>query len=564
MPLPITFGGLAGPIPTSNLDLDFAAVAAMGIIYTLAVGTNALALTPAGSQSVPTAYANGFRAQFVAVNSNTGATTANVSSLGTLPVFKDTTLGPVVCTGGEIIVKNAYQIWYDAALNGGTGGFHLTAAGGAGAAGGSSGGGAWTFISQQTAAATASVQFLAGVSSTYTMYELDFDNALASSSGALFQVQVSTNAGSSWIATGYTWTAQLVANGQTLTSSGGTNDTGFKFGTLSSGAPTSGVMRLYGTQNASGSTQMEGQLGLNAANGSFYVFSLAGTIANSAAINAVQVIPTTGNITSGTITLYGLANTNSSGGGSGGGGVTTAGVVADARNFVAARATNTTLTMTTTEVIAKLAPGSSAFLGVNLSLTLNFATTGLNALDTGTVAASTFYGFYFIYNPTTNVWGCIASLNTTKPTTLPAGFTAFALMGVLRTDASAHIVAGFNQFGRTAAFNPISIFTGHAQSSSMLSQSVAAAVPPIAKTITGLIGTTSTSSSQIWVSVAADANFTDFRASAGAYLGSNTAYPGSLAVAASFEDVQMTSPQTIYWASLNQNNLAMYVTGYTI
>ena len=70
---------------------------------------------------------------------------------------------------------------------------------------------------------------------------------------------------------------------------------------------------------------------------------------------------------------------------------------------------------------------------VNVSLSIN--TSGANGLDTGAVAASTWYYVYVIYNPTTTTTAGLFSLSSTAPT-LPSGYTFFARVGAVRTDSS--------------------------------------------------------------------------------------------------------------------------------
>lgn len=564
MTLPITFGPLAGPIPTSDLDTNFAAVGAMGVIYCSATGTNTLALTAIGNQAVANAYAQGFKAQFVAANSNTGATSANVNTLGALGVYKDTVLGPVVCAGGEIISGCAYQLWYDPALSSGAGGFHLVSAGGTGTGGGSSGGGAWQFTAQASASGT-SMQFLTGIVAATDLYEIDIDNVVCNTTGASLQLQFSTDAGSTWIATNYTYVTLFAANAVTVGTGGSTSATAIQVGPMASGAPSSGYFRIDGTQLASGRTQVMGQFTLVSGDSATYVMQLAGSHTNTAAINAFQIIPSTGSFTSGTAFLYAVQNTNATGSG-GGTGFTTAGVVGDARNFVCSRATTTTLTITASEAIVKLAPGSSAWLVANLSKTLNFGTTGINGLDTGAIAASKFYGIYIIYNPTSNLFNTLASLNLTTPTTLPSGYTAYALMAVVPTNSSAQIRAGYNAFGRTCSFQEINIVTGHATVSSLASLSVAAAVPSIAKSVNGVMGNTSgIVSGYTTIGVASDASGTGAQNEVPVATGSTIFSPYHSCAA--FMNLQLITPQTIYWAgaaSDGSSTLRLGVTGYTI
>jgi hypothetical protein len=82
----------------------------------------------------------------------------------------------------------------------------------------------------------------------------------------------------------------------------------------------------------------------------------------------------------------------------------------------------------------------------SVSLTINSATTGANGLDTGTLAASTLYNMFVIWNGTT-VAGLI-SLSATAPT-LPSGYTYFARVGAIFTDGTANkYPLSFRQFGR--------------------------------------------------------------------------------------------------------------------
>ena len=70
-----------------------------------------------------------------------------------------------------------------------------------------------------------------------------------------------------------------------------------------------------------------------------------------------------------------------------------------------------------------------------VSLTLNTAGSGANGLDTGTLAISTWYNKYIIYNPTTGTVAALCSLSATAPT-MPSGYTHWVRMGAFRTDAS--------------------------------------------------------------------------------------------------------------------------------
>lgn len=108
----------------AQLDADLNEAGRLGTVACSVTGTNAIVLTPVVA-GPPFALQAGVRASGVALNSNTGATTANVGATGALPVYLDTAAGPVALAGGEIVADNAFVLIYDAALNTGGGGWHL-------------------------------------------------------------------------------------------------------------------------------------------------------------------------------------------------------------------------------------------------------------------------------------------------------------------------------------------------------------------------------------------------------------------------------------------------------
>lgn len=114
------------------LDNNFITAGAQAPIPCSIAGTNALTLTQSAAGLVPTLAIQGYSSNMlftgVAAGSNTGPVQAQVGSLGLLNVYKDTAGGPVLLTGSpaEIVGGNAISLFYDATLNSGAGGFHLT------------------------------------------------------------------------------------------------------------------------------------------------------------------------------------------------------------------------------------------------------------------------------------------------------------------------------------------------------------------------------------------------------------------------------------------------------
>jgi hypothetical protein len=111
------------------LDNNILTLSAAAPISCTVAGTNTLTLTQNGVGVVPssaiTAYMTNMSFSGIAAGTNNGSVTATVGSVGILNVYKDTSAGPALLTGGEIVQLNAFTLRFDAALNSGAGGFHL-------------------------------------------------------------------------------------------------------------------------------------------------------------------------------------------------------------------------------------------------------------------------------------------------------------------------------------------------------------------------------------------------------------------------------------------------------
>ena len=79
----------------------------------------------------------------------------------------------------------------------------------------------------------------------------------------------------------------------------------------------------------------------------------------------------------------------------------------------------------------------------NNALVINGAVNGLNGLDTGTLAASTVYAVYVVWDAVHNkVAGGMLSLSLTAPL-LPFAYGQFLLIGYVVTDSSTHFLKGY-------------------------------------------------------------------------------------------------------------------------
>jgi len=128
------------------------------------------------------------------------------------------------------------------------------------------------------------------------------------------------------------------------------------------------------------------------------------------------------------------------------------GVIGSTRNLVCTNlsgAAGTSLVYTADALIVGSALGGLQYALASFNQTMNGATTGIGGLDTGALAASSYYAIYAAWNPTTQAAGIFAQLETGTPTTvysgshLPAGYTATALIGEWITNPSAQFVQAF-------------------------------------------------------------------------------------------------------------------------
>jgi hypothetical protein len=130
--MPFTLFGLLNVATGAELDTNLSILGTMSRNFCTISGTNALTFTQISNTPVLAAYSNNIRLVGIAPNTNTGAATAGLGTLGLLGVVKDTPSGPVALTGGEIVAGNIIALDYDSTLNAGGGGWHLLPPVGAG------------------------------------------------------------------------------------------------------------------------------------------------------------------------------------------------------------------------------------------------------------------------------------------------------------------------------------------------------------------------------------------------------------------------------------------------
>jgi hypothetical protein len=172
------------------------------------------------------------------------------------------------------------------------------------------------YLSGATASASAAIDFTSGIDSTYGMYELHIVNAVPTS-GGLFLLQTSSNGGSSWDSGSgdYDWTIGRATSGGITGTSGSTTATSIAISSFSANVTSTtawggycAVIRIY---NPSGTTHhkrfsWQSDAATSTTNGNIQVSFGAGTRAATAAINAIRITNSGGQIASGRFALYGV------------------------------------------------------------------------------------------------------------------------------------------------------------------------------------------------------------------------------------------------------------------
>ena len=202
-----------------------------------------------------------------------------------------------------------------------------------------------------------------------------------------------------------------------------------------------------------------------------------------------------------------------------------ASAVLGARKGLKVNTTSTTAGAITAEQLV-LSDGTNALGLSTISLSLSISTTGINALDTGTVAASTWYSVWVIYNPTTSTTAGLLSTSATAPT-LPSGYTFKTRVGWFYVGAASTLIQTIQydnraQYIATATGFPILKAGSGTQWTAV---AVSTVVPSTASSICLLLGI----ANNVAAAAAVSANSAPTALKDGfMYLGGNASYPNSI------------------------------------
>lgn len=247
-----------------------------------------------------------------------------------------------------------------------------------------------------------------------------------------------------------------------------------------------------------------------------------------------------------------LGTLSSSGGGTAG---NTAGPVGAVANLTGAVTGDATVTRQADSVVVGAAGGASFTIGTP-SVVINGAVNGANGLDTGALAASTWYATFIISQGAAGATAGLLSLSRTAPT-LPGGYTYLAFVGWVITDGAGHFYRTIIKGARsqyvvtggtnTAALRQMSTgLQGNVNvAPTWVAVPIGAYVPPTAGAILGTIGSNAGGNAYM---AAPNNSYSGFQSA-------SNAPPINVAVGNSWsEQFQFLLESTnIYWASSNPN-----------
>jgi hypothetical protein len=168
-------------------------------------------------------------------------------------------------------------------------------------------GGSMVLLSTQTASNTASISFTTQITSTYKNYLLEVTNFLSVSVGVVLGLSLSTNGGTSYLATNYLSGVNYVQYNSSTFANGTITTLMNLYVSTTTAAPTAnGVYYLFNLNSAIAPMAMGIAVGAISTGGTLY-YSLEPSVQTAATnINALQIKCTSGNMSTGVFSLYGI------------------------------------------------------------------------------------------------------------------------------------------------------------------------------------------------------------------------------------------------------------------
>ena len=214
------------------------------------------------------------------------------------------------------------------------------------------------------------------------------------------------------------------------------------------------------------------------------------------------------------------------------------------------------------EIVAKTGLGGQPFLGANLTLNFNGATTGAGGMDTGAVPSAADLSVYAIYNPTTQMWNTLGCLGSTSngPTyggaNMPSGYTASALIWAGVT--SGNDVQAFQQVDSDISIASFEVLNA-GTATSWTAIALTSCVPACAKTVSGYLNVAATGGGTAGVAAIAG--------SSAALCQKSVAFTqvADATITAPFEGLPIATPQEIvYEVGGADQTQTVIINGYSI
>lgn len=245
------------------------------------------------------------------------------------------------------------------------------------------------------------------------------------------------------------------------------------------------------------------------------------------------------------------------------------GVIGTALNLkMSVASASASATLTADQLVVGSALGGQVYRLSSFNKSINLATVGAGGMDTGSAPASGFVGLYAIYNPVSGASALLA-VNATSSllpnvyggASMPAGYTASALVSVWPTNASGQFAVGI-QVDREIGIATNTVFTTTTTQVSLTSFSIAAVVPRNAVTCRCDTTVGSSSAGAGANAVICGAPFEVGRVAQGA-----TSPTAGATNVSSFPPIPILNAQTLYYrgsVSGGTFNFVVSVSAYTI
>lgn len=171
-------------------------------------------------------------------------------------------------------------------------------------------------LATKTASASATLNFTEFNNAVYRRYEFDLENVFLATDDLTLFLRTSTNGGSSYDsgASDYQWSLTGMS-GATAVSTGSTgagsinltNSTaGNRIGNAAGEYGVNGIIVMFNAGNAASATDIQTRISYFNTATAYSQYIGSGVRAAAADVDAVRFLPTSGNITSGTIRMYGI------------------------------------------------------------------------------------------------------------------------------------------------------------------------------------------------------------------------------------------------------------------